>query len=60
MLEYSTTRQHGEKMPLTADQQTEVKEVFALFETNKSGTIPANQIGAALRALGAEVTDAEG
>ena len=36
-----------------------LRQAFDLFDTDKGGTIDAKELGAALRSMGQQVTDAE-
>uniref|UniRef100_A0A7S3GD99 EF-hand domain-containing protein n=1 Tax=Palpitomonas bilix TaxID=652834 RepID=A0A7S3GD99_9EUKA len=44
----------GGKIELTEEQRQELREAFDLFDTDGSGTIDANELKVALRALGFE------
>ncbi len=44
---------------LTADQQEELKEAFAMFDRADRGTITTKELGTVMRALGQDPTEAE-
>ncbi len=44
---------------LTEQQKLEIKEAFDIFDTDGSGTIDANELKVAMRALGFEPTKEE-
>ena len=44
---------------ITAEQQTEYREAFALFDKNGDGTITVNELGTVMRSLGNNPTDGE-
>uniref|UniRef100_A0A7S4BL76 EF-hand domain-containing protein n=1 Tax=Chrysotila carterae TaxID=13221 RepID=A0A7S4BL76_CHRCT len=43
-----------EETPLTADQLEEIREAFKLYDTDDSGTIDADELKVAMRAMGFE------
>jgi Ca2+-binding EF-hand superfamily protein len=44
---------------LTQEQENEIREAFDLFDTDNSGTIDANELKVAMKALGFEANDQE-
>ncbi len=47
------------KRDLTAEQKQGIREAFNLFDVDKTGTIDANELRVALRAMGFDVDKAE-
>eukprot|EP00511_Aplanochytrium_stocchinoi_P006757 CAMPEP_0204841112 /NCGR_PEP_ID=MMETSP1346-20131115/40697_1 /ASSEMBLY_ACC=CAM_ASM_000771 /TAXON_ID=215587 /ORGANISM="Aplanochytrium stocchinoi, Strain GSBS06" /LENGTH=173 /DNA_ID=CAMNT_0051979027 /DNA_START=228 /DNA_END=749 /DNA_ORIENTATION=+ len=47
-----STARRRPRPKLTEDQQTELKEAFDLFDSNKTGTIDYHELKVAIRALG--------
>ena len=44
---------------ITAEQQTEYREAFALFDKNGDGTITVTELGTVMRSLGNNPTESE-
>jgi calmodulin len=44
---------------MSGDETAEFKEAFSMFDKDNDGSISTSELGAALRAMGQEVTEAE-
>jgi centrin-1 len=49
-------RRHNQGYTLTEAQMEELKEAFALFDNERTGTLDVRELRAAMRAIGAELT----
>ena len=56
MAKRDAIRQSGH---MSGDETAEFKEAFSMFDKDNDGSISTGELGAALRAMGQEVTEAE-